>query len=115
MPRLPGTGGEGARMKERSKEIHVLLTPEEFDQIHRRMEEAGIRNRSAYIRKMVLDGIVVKLDLPEVRELTSLLRRSSNNLNQVAKRANTTGSFYEDDINDMKENQERIWELTIIE
>ena len=99
-------------MKERSKEIHVLLTPEECDQIHRRMEEAGIRNRSAYIRKMVLDGIVVKLDLPEVRELTSLLRRSSNNLNQVAKRANTTGSFYEDDINDMKENQERIWELT---
>ena len=98
-------------MKERSKEIHVLLTPEEFDQIHRRMEEAGIRNRSAFIRKMALDGIVVKLDLPEVRELTSLLRRSSNNLNQIAKRANTTGSFYEDDINDMKEKQERIWEL----
>lgn len=99
-------------MKERSKEIHVLLTPEEFDQIHQRMEEAGIRNRSAFIRKMALDGIVVKLDLPEVRELTSLLRRSSNNLNQIAKRANTTGSFYEDEINDMKENQERIWELT---
>ena len=99
-------------MKERSKEIHVLLTPEEFDQIHQRMEKAGIRTRSAFIRKMALDGIVVKLDLPEVRELTSLLRRSSNNLNQIAKRANTTGSFYEEDINDMKENQERIWELT---
>ena len=96
----------------RNIEIKFYVTPEEEHLIEQNMALLGTNNRSAFIRKMALDGIVVKLDLPEVRELTSLLRRSSNNLNQVAKRANTTGSFYEDDINDMKENQERIWELT---
>ena len=28
------------------------------------MEQAGIENMSAYIRKMVIDGYVVKLDSP---------------------------------------------------
>ena len=99
-------------MKIRNREVHILLRPDELDRIYGKMEEAGIRNRSAYFRKMALDGIVVKLDLPELRELTSLLRRSSNNINQIAKRANTTGSFFEEEINDMKEKQEEIWELT---
>lgn len=90
----------------------LLLSQDEIDRIHVKMEEAGIRNMSAYLRKMALDGICVKLELEDVRELISLLRRCSNNLNQYAKRANETGSIYAADIEDLQKRMDEIWELS---
>ena len=90
----------------------LRLTQEEKDRIRAKMDEAGIRNMSAYVRKMVLDGICVKLDLEDVRELSVLLRRCSNNLNQYAKRANETGSIYAADISDLQARLDEIWELS---
>ena len=55
-------------------------------------------------------GYVVNLELPELKEMVSLLRRSSNNLNQIAKRMNETGRIYDADIGDVLENQERLWQ-----
>ena len=74
------------------------------------MAELGIKNMSAYIRKMSLDGYVVHLDTSVIREMIRLLRQSSNNLNQVAKKANTSGSIYGADIADMQAKQDEIWE-----
>ena len=76
------------------------------------MEEAGILNMSAYVRKMALDGICVRLDLEDVRQLIVLLQRCSNNLNQYAKRANETGSIYAADIEDLQRRLDEIWELS---
>ena len=97
-------------MKERTQEIHVLWTQDEMKRLREKMKEAGVRNRSAYIRKMALDGYVIKLDMTDIRELIRLLRNSSNNLNQVAKMANNTGSIFGPDIADMQQKQEEIWE-----
>ena len=59
---------------------------------------------------MAIDDYVVKLDLPELRELVSLLRYSSNNLNQLARRVHETGRVYAADMEDILRNQERIWQ-----
>lgn len=98
-------------MKERNQEIHVLFLPEEMERLKQKMAEVGIINRSAYIRKMALDGYCVNLELTDVKEMVSLLRRCSNNLNQYAKRANETGSIYAEDIRDLQERQNEIWEI----
>ena len=98
-------------MKERTKEIHVLWTPEELAALHEKMKQAGIKNRSAYVRKMALDGYCVRLDVSGIQELSTLMRRCSNNLNQYAKRANETGNIYKEDIDDVKDRQEEIWQL----
>lgn len=90
----------------------LRLAQEEKDRIREKMDEAGIRNMSAYVRKMALDGICVKLDLEDVRELSVLLRRCSNNLNQYAKRANETGNIYAADITDLQTRLDEIWELS---
>lgn len=74
------------------------------------MEHAGIENMSAYIRKMVIDGYVVKLDMPELRELTLRMKSISTSENQIAKRVNSTGNIYETDIEEIKKNQEEIYE-----
>lgn len=75
------------------------------------MAQLGTSNLSAYLRKMAIDGLIVKLDMPELREMISLLRRSSNNLNQIAKRMNETGRVYDTDMREVVEHQERLWEM----
>lgn len=98
-------------MRERNQEIHVLLLPEEMERIKQKMAELGIINRSAYVRKMALDGYCINLDLTDMKEMVSLLRRCSNNLNQYAKRANESGSIYAGDIRDLQTRQSEIWEI----
>lgn len=87
------------------------VTPHEQELIQRKMAQLGTSNLSAYLRKMAIDGLIVKLDMPELREMISLLRRSSNNLNQIAKRTNETGRVYDTDIREVVEHQERLWEM----
>ena len=97
-------------MAKRDKRIHFLVSKEEEEQILARMELIGVKNRNAYLRKMALNGYCINLDLRDVKELVSLLRRCSNNLNQYAKRANETGSIYQDDIKDVQERLDEVWE-----
>lgn len=73
----------------RSVPIYVWVRPDELEVIRERMAEAGIRNMSAYIRKMALGGYVLHVDLEPVKELVSLQRRCANNLNQAAIHANS--------------------------
>lgn len=82
----------------------------EAGMIEQKMAQVGTDNLSAYLRKIAIDGYIVKLDLPELREMISLLRRSSNNLNQIAKRLNETGRFYAADLEDMLRRQEQLWQ-----
>ena len=93
-------------------ELKVRISPEDKERIRSKMEEAGILNMSAYVRKMALDGICVRLDLTDVRQLIVLLQRCSANLNQYAKRANETGSVYAADIEDLRSRLDEIWELS---
>ena len=75
-----------------------------------RMAEAGVRNLGAYVRKMALNGYVLHVDLSPVRELVSLQRRCSNNLNQVAIQANTYGGIYPEEIKALQRDYETLWE-----
>ena len=97
--------------EKRNVQIHFRLTPSEVERLRTKMKEAGIQSQGAYLRKMALDGYCVRLDLEDVREMVSLLRRCSNNLNQYAKRANETGSIYLADLNDLQERMQQLWQL----
>ena len=97
-------------MAKRDQDVHFLASKEEVERIHQKMEEIGVRSMGAYLRKMALDGYCINLDLQDVKELVSLLRRCSNNLNQYAKRANETGNIYEADIKDLQERLYKIWD-----
>ena len=98
-------------MREYTDTFLVRFKPGERDIVRRKMEEAGVRNMAAYIRKMAIDGYVIRLDLSDVKEVARLLRINSNNLNQYTKRANETGSIYLEDIKELKAQQEKLIEL----
>jgi len=89
--------------------LKFRVTPAERELIEARMAQLGTDNMSSYLRKIAIDGYVVKLDLPELKEMVSFLRRSSNNLNQIAKRVNETGRVYDADIECLLGNQEQLW------
>ena len=89
--------------------IKVRLSPDELKMIQEKMEQFGTDNMSAFIRKMAIDGYVVTLEIPELKEILSLLRYSSNNLNQLTKRVHETGRIYDTDLEDIHRSQDRIW------
>jgi len=102
-------GGLAIENRNRSIQHKFRVTEKENALIAEKMEAAGIRNKESYLRKMVLDGYVVRIDFSDVRELSRLLRNATNNLNQVAKRANETHSIYASDIKDLQDNYEKLW------
>ena len=76
--------------RKRGVQLNFRVSEEELAAIESKIERLSILNREAYLRKMALDGYAVRLDLPELKELLSLLRRHSSNLNQLVRRVNTT-------------------------
>lgn len=77
----------------RTYDLHVLFSQEELDMIHWKMANMGIKNRSAFLRKMALDGYIVNLDMDDIHEMIRLLRNTTNNLNQIAKKLTQTEQF----------------------
>ncbi len=96
--------------REREMQIKFRVTPQERELIERKMAQLGTENMAAYLRKMAIDGYIVKLELPELREMVTLLRRSSGNINQIAKRVNETGRLYKEDVKEILEHQEQLWQ-----
>ena len=97
------------KKRRRNVPLYVWVSPEELQAIKARMEQTGIRNMSAYIRKMALNGYVLQVDLSPVRELVSLQRRCANNLNQVAIHVNTYGCIYPDEIKALQRDYADLW------
>jgi hypothetical protein len=88
-------------------DLHI--TQEEYDLIQARMTEAGTKNMSAFIRKLALNGYVLHVDLSPVKELVSLQRRCSNNLNQIAINVNTHGGIYPQEITALQRDYAALW------
>ena len=97
------------KKRRRPIHLHVMVSEEELALIRARMAEAGVRNMGAYVRKMALNGYVLHVDLEPVRELVSLQRRCSNNLNQVAIQANTYGGVHPRDIAALQKDYADLW------
>jgi hypothetical protein len=96
--------------RKRPVSLRFRVSEQEYDILKEKMAAVGTNNQEAFCRKMILEGMVVRLDLPEIRELISQIRYLGNNVNQIAKRLNETGRAYETDIADVKGNQKKLIE-----
>ena len=96
--------------RQREVQLKFRVTPEERELIERKMALLGTSNMAAYLRKMAIDGYAVNLELPELGEMVSLLRRSRNNLNQLTRLVHETGRFYDADLEDLRRDYDGLWE-----
>ena len=99
-------------MPNRKREIQLKfrVTPEERELIEQKMAQLGTENMAAYLRKIAIDGYIINLDLPELREMVSLLRRSSNNLNQLTRRVHETNRVYDTDLESLRQEYNKLWD-----
>ncbi len=100
-------------MKNRTRPVRVefRVTEQEHQLIQKKMEQLGTKNMGAYLRKMAIDGYIIKVDFTEQKKLAAAVSRVAGNINQICRRINQTGHFYEDDIVELKAKQCEIWEL----
>lgn len=91
--------------------LRCPVTEQERDLILQKMEQIPTKNFSAYARKMLIDGYVIKVDYSELKAVTAEIQKIGANVNQIAKRVNVTGNVYEQDIVEIKGALAEIWRL----
>jgi len=99
-----------AANRTRDVQLNFRVSPHELELIEKKMSQLGTKNREAYLRKMAIDGIVVNLEIPELKELLSLMRYTSNNINQLTRRVHETGRIYDADLEDILQKQDALWD-----
>lgn len=100
-------------MADRTRPIRIefCVSEHENNLIKNKMAQIGTRNRGAYLRKMAIDGYIIKVDYTEQKKLAAAVSRAAANINQICRRINSTGHFYDEDIAGLKAKQSEIWEL----
>ena len=91
--------------------LRVPVTPEEQELIRQKMALRHTRNFSAYARKMLINGYVVHIDTTDIRAQTAELQKIDVNINQIARRLNSMGPLYTQDVADIKGALAQIWQL----
>ena len=100
-------------MANRNRPIQVKfrVTPEERSLIDKRMAQAGVMNMAAYLRKMAIDGYIIYTDTTDIKKMNKELHAIGLNINQIAKRVNSTSSVYREDIDELRERLQEIWHI----
>ena len=100
-------------MAKRTRNVPVLfwVSPQEMELIRQKMAQFGTDNLSAYLRKMAIDGYIIQVDTPDIKEMTRALSAIGRNINQIAKRINAGGPAYQADMDEIRERLDEIWQL----
>ena len=100
-------------MAERTRPIRIefCVTEQERQLIQSKMAQLGTRNMGAYLRKMAIDGYIIKVDYTQQKKLAAAVSRVASNINQICRRINSTGGLYAEDVAELKERQAEIWSL----
>ena len=91
--------------------LKVRVSPEEMAAIKKKCENSGMSNLSEFVRAMIFEGYIVHFDEEKFDKIYKLIGSISNNVNQIAVRVNSTNKVYADDIVNIKEGQDKIWQL----
>lgn len=100
-------------MAERTRPIRIefCVTEQERQLIQNKMAQLGTKNMGAYLRKMAIDGYIIKVDYTQQKKLAAAVSRVASNINQICRLINSTGSLYAEDVAELKERQAKIWSL----
>ena len=94
--------------RNRNVQIKFRVTDQELEQIDEKMRLIGTRNREGYLRKMALNGRILVLDMPQIKQVASLTGRLGNNVNQLVRRAHETGRVYDVDLDEILKKQSEL-------
>ena len=101
--------------RKRKIQIKFYVTEEERALIEQKMKLVPTRNMAAYLRKIAIDGYIIQTDHSDIKAMTAEIQKIGVNINQIAKRVNSTGVIYKEDIGDIKKEIEHfskeLWQI----
>lgn len=95
----------------RDEQLKIWVTQTEKAMIKDRMRTCDYTDMSRYIRDMAIDGYIINIDRQELKDLTLQISKIGNNINQIAHHANATGIVFQSDLDTVKMEMNRIWQL----
>ena len=95
--------------RKRTNPVQFYLDDEEQYILDEKFKLSGMKSKSAFLRKLILYGYVYDVDYSYLRNYNTELGRISSNLNQIAKRINSTGNIYQEDMDEVKELMNEVW------
>lgn len=106
---------ENMANRTRNIQLKICLNEDEKEIFKKKMKLAKCKTMSHFLRKCVLEKEIYQVDLQPFADLQGLLYNATNNLNQIAKRVNSTGVIYSNDIKDIKKQvdhlSKEIWQI----
>ena len=97
--------------RKRTNPVQFYLDDDEQYILDEKFRVSGMKSKSAFLRKLILYGYVYDVDYSYLRNYNTELGRISSNLNQIAKRVNSTNTIYKKDMEEIKELMNQIWQL----
>ena len=95
--------------RKRTNPVQFYLDDDEQYILDEKFRVSGMKSKSAFLRKLILYGYVYDVDYSYLRNYNTELGRISSNLNQIAKRVNSTENIYQEDIDEVKELMNEVW------
>lgn len=96
--------------RERQNRLTLRLSDDELYILEQKCKASNMKDKSSFLRHLILYGYVYDIDYSELREYNAALGRIGNNLNQIAKRMNATGNVYAADVKEVKELMKQVWD-----
>jgi len=96
--------------KKRTMYLKVRVNPEEMAAIKKKYANSGMSSLSGFVRAMIFEGYIVQFDESKQNELVRLAGNIANNVNQIAVRVNSTGKVYENDLKEIKDGVDKLWQ-----
>ena len=97
--------------RKRDIQMKFWVTEEEKTMIEEKMKLLPTQRYGAYLRKMAIDGYIIYTDTADIKVMNKELSAIGRNINQIAKRLNAGGTAYKEDIQEIKERLDEIWQL----
>ena len=97
--------------RKRTVQVKFRVTEAERDLILEKMKLIPTKNMAAYLRKIAIDGYIVQVDHSDIKAMTAEIQKIGVNINQIARRVNSTGGVYREDIDELKGALDEIWRL----
>lgn len=100
-------------MKDENKRdlyLKIRVSQDEMDAIKKKYANSGMSSLSGFVRAMIFEGYIVQFSESELNKLVRFAGNIANNINQIAVRVNITSKIYENDIKEIKDGVDRLWQ-----
>ena len=98
--------------------IYSRVTGNTRGEFHKQMEESGYKSSSDFIEYLLrvnrgkqIDGVTLKEFMDTMKDVVYELKKQGVNINQIAKKVNTTGDLYPEEMKELKEMVKELWHI----